>query len=263
MKKTVLLLTLTILMTMAPLAGAATATFEDVDLTSVGTAYTGPGGGYYYDGSDNAGGFTSGGADFSNYYEWGHEGWAVSNTADTTTAEFTNIYSAVTGSGVDGSGHYGVANTWALNQSATISLGSGASAQPVQGFYATNTTYAYLSMLNGDMFAKQFEEDDWFLLTIYALDDSQARTGNSVEFYLAEGTDILSDWTWVDISGLGEVFGLEFDLTSSDTGDWGMNTPSYFAMDNLTFGNPVPVPGAGVLLGSGLLALVGFFRRKE
>ena len=28
-------------------------------------------------------------------------------------------------------------------------------------------------------------------------------------------------------------YGLDFGLISSDNGEWGMNTPAYFAMDNL------------------------------
>ena len=54
-----------------------------------------------------------------------------------------------------------------------------------------------------------------------------------MEFYLAEGTDLLDTWEWVDLTSLGVVYGLEFELTSSDTGAYGMNTPAYFAMDDL------------------------------
>jgi len=38
-----------------------------------------------------------------------------------------------------------------------------------------------------------------------------------------------------------------------------MNTPAYFAMDNL---NAVPVPAAIRLLGSAMLAIVGFKRKR-
>jgi len=69
-----------------------------------------------------------------------------------------------------------------------------------------------------------------------------------VEFYLADFqfTDnafdyILDGWTWVDLSSLGSaVKTLEFALSSSDTGMWGMNTPAYFALDNLLFATRPP-----------------------
>ncbi|MEZ4565949.1 MAG: DUF4465 domain-containing protein [Desulfobacterales bacterium] len=34
------------------------------------------------------------------------------------------------------------------------------------------------------------------------------------------------------MSALGMVKELTFSLSSTDTGDYGMNTPAYFAMDN-------------------------------
>src|SRR5207249_4062813 len=108
-----------------------------------------------------------------------------------------------------------------------------------------NTTYAALSMLNGDSFAKKFggasgNDPDYFLLTITGLDSQQHSTG-SVDFYLADyrfannAQDyIVSDWTTVDLSSLGlDTQTLSFGLTSSDVGDYGMNTPAYFALDNL------------------------------
>ena len=58
---------------------------------------------------------------------------------------------------------------------------------------------------------------------------------------------IVDDWTWVDLTGLGPIVGLEFTMSSSDVGEFGMNTPSYFAMDN------VPEPTTlGLLLLGGL-----------
>ncbi len=263
MRKINLLLIMVILLAMVPVAGAATVTFEDVTLL---TEYNSTGE-YYYNGSDGAGGFVSNDTWFSNYYNgsWSYwEGWAASNTTDTTTAGYINQFSAVTGSGVDGSSNYGV--TYASNYNSVgnqlyFGYNSGSYASVVDGLYVTNTTYAYLSMLNGDSFSKAFDEDDWFLLTIYALDSNYEQTGDYVEFYLAAGTDVLTTWEWVDLTNLGTVYGLEFVLTSSDTGDYGMNTPAYFAMDNLTY-DAVPVPGAILLLASGLTALAALRRRR-
>ena len=72
----------------------------------------------------------------------------------------------------------------------------------------------------------------------------------------------MDDWEWVDLSSLGTVAGLEFDLSSSDTGPSGMNTPAYFAMDDLTPASAVPIPGAVWLLGSGLIGII-CIRRKS
>jgi hypothetical protein len=55
----------------------------------------------------------------------------------------------------------------------------------------------------------------------------------TVDFNLATGTHILNTWKCVGLRSLGTVKSLEFSLSSSDTGEFGMNTPAYFAMDFL------------------------------
>ena len=88
-------------------------------------------------------------------------------------------------------------------------------------------------MKNGDQIAGEpFKEGDWFLLTIGgALEGKEVNT--TVEFYLAQGTNIVTDWTYVDLSQLGKIDELHFSMSGSRTGDYGLNTPSYFCIDNL------------------------------
>ena len=52
----------------------------------------------------------------------------------------------------------------------------------------------------------------------------------------------------IDLSELGEVAGLQFCMSSSDVGQWGMNTPGYFVMDTM-----IPEPASLILLGLGAL----------
>ncbi|MEQ8495595.1 MAG: DUF4465 domain-containing protein, partial [Gammaproteobacteria bacterium] len=125
----------------------------------------------------------------------------------------------------------------------------------------TNTTYAALSMLNGDGFAKPFggasgDDADWLLLTVTGLDASDAVTG-IVEVYLADyrfadnALDyVLDEWLYVALDGLGTVSALEFAMSGSDVGPSGLNTPSYFAIDDIASvaATPVPLPAAPWLL---------------
>ena len=63
---------------------------------------------------------------------------------------------------------------------------------------------------------------------------------DDIEFYLADfrfddnSQDYIIDtWTAVDLSILGQVKTIEFSVSSSDTGDYGINTPTYFAIDGI------------------------------
>lgn len=206
--------------------------------------------------------FTSGDASFvHNYTDFGGgccwSGFTYSNTSDTTTAGSDNQYSAITGSGVNGSANYGVSNPGFSPSRVDFDT-----ATTVSGAYFTNTTYAYLSMLNGDTFAKQFEAGDFFTLTVSGLDNADSIV-NSLDISLAEGTNLLDSWLWTDLSSLGSVYALEFSLSSSDIGSFGMNTPAYFAIDDLISVSAVPVPAAVWLFGSGLLGLVAIARRRS
>jgi len=206
----------------------------------------------FYNGSDLAGGFASYGAQFNNLYtELGDgccwNGWSYSRTTDTTTPGPSNQYSAYPGSGAEGSLQYGVAFS-GLDAGGGIipEITLPGDAEPTS-VKVTNTTYAALSMLHGDGFAKKFGDpsgngpDDWFLLKVKGLNAANTVVGE-VELYLADyrfadpNEDyILDQWTDLDLiplSNLG-VRKLAFRLTSSDEGFFGMNTPAYVAIDNL------------------------------
>lgn len=112
-----------------------------------------------------------------------------------------------------------------------VTFAKGAS-YTVKSAYFTNATYSYLAMQEGNAYAKKFTDEDWFKLTLTGtLADKE--TGK-VEIYLAKDGNILNTWTSADLSALGTVDKITFSMSSSDTGQFGMNTPAYFCMDKLT-----------------------------
>jgi len=213
---------------------AQTVDFEDLPLAAES----------FWNGSDGSGGFQSNGTVFSNSYisDSGWESWdgfAYANLTDTAAEGFAAQYNAIPGSGVDGSQTYAVGYCSAFAAvPPTVTLES---EQVVTGAYFTNSNWAYYSMKNGDDFAKKFTEGDWLKLTITGIDATGAETG-AVEFKLADGENIINAWTWVDLSALGAVKELTFGLSSTDNGDYGMNTPAYFCMDDF---NKVKNSGGG------------------
>ena len=199
-------------------------------------------------------GFNDGLAHFPCIYDtsFGDTLWsyfAYSDKTDSVTSGYTNQYSAKTAIGYGGTAKYAVAyvaNPVTYANTIMLNLRGAAIGQSVSGFYVTNSTYAYNSMLYGDASpAKKFggttgNDPDWFLLTVKAYSGGSL-TADSVNFYLADyrfahndSDYIVKTWEWVNLLPLGHVDSLQFSLSSSDTGSFGMNTPAYFCMDNFT-----------------------------
>ena len=225
--------------------------------------------------------FVSRGATFNNYHDWTTDkgadihywdGWAYSNHTDTGLSGLDGQYTAMASiPGGQNDANYGVAYFGFYDTVPTITFDTPCE---VASACFTNNTYVYYSMLYGDSYAKKFggadgSDEDWFLLTITGLDAAGAVTG-TVEFHLADFTFadndedcedyIIDDWTLVDLTPLGDaVSSIEFELSSSDVGTWGMNTPAYFAMDNMTI---VPEPAAFALLIAGLIAVMAWRRLR-
>jgi PKD repeat protein len=175
--------------------------------------------------------------DFPAWMAWG--GFEISNNHDMTTVGLTNEASVYHPSGHSGS-KFAICYDFSM-------MGPGyesefyvadSSNKVFDHVYITNSTWAALEMLNGG-FGKQFSyaDRDWFKLTVKGFDSNGTEKG-TVEFYLADfrtanAVGIVTEWTKVNLQPLGAVQKLQFSLSSSDTGDWGINTPAYFCMDDL------------------------------
>ena len=210
----------------------------------------------YWNGSNLSGGFTSGDVYFYNDYDttWGAwNGFSYSNIIDSTTAGITNQYAARTAAGYNSSTNYVVGNCYGNTRLKLITTALLAGVQ-VTGFYVTNSTYAAISMRDGDSFSKKFggtsgNDPDWFKLSIIGYKNGTILP-DTISFYLADyrfadSTQdyIVKTWEWIDLSPLGNVNvdSLFFGLSSSDTGSFGMNTPAYFCMDNFTTSIPFSI----------------------
>ncbi|WP_197533694.1 DUF4465 domain-containing protein [Symmachiella dynata] len=277
--------------------------FEDIPLSSE-SHFNGPDPTGYdvisqYGSTVRVGSIVSGGVSFVNRYDLDFGSWsnfAVSNESDTTSPGFTNQFSAYPGTGAGtGQDNYGVGfgfddlepnlfdptpfNALDANHLLglpTLFLPDG---YEIAGAMFTNTTYTALSMLLGDSFAKKFggisgNDPDYFKLSVFGIDANGQALGTEVELYLADyrfadnSLDyILSDWSYLDLTGLAAARSLHFNVSSSDSGNYGMNTPGYFAIDNLMLDpaapSVVPEPGTFTLLALGGLLSGGFYLRRS
>lgn len=204
----------------------------------------------YDNGSSGNGDFDINDIVLTNTYDsqWGSwNGFSISNVVDNTTAGWGNQFAAYPGSGASGSETYAV-----FYPDGTISMNNWGG---ITGFKITNTTYAAISMRDGDAFSKQFGSpngadgnpdgtngDDFFRVWIIG-EDSLGTHKDSILFYLADyrfANDhddyIVDTWEQIDLTSFGFLIDkVRFRFESSDVGAWGINTPQYFAIDDIEY----------------------------
>jgi hypothetical protein len=203
-------------------------------------------------GSSGSGGFTADHSFYENTYDptWGSwTGFSVSNVTDNTTAGWANQYSAFPGFGANNSANYAIYYPAGGIDLTTVSTGV-----YLDSVKITNATYAAISMRDGDAYGKQFGSvndangvvdgtngEDYFRIWIMA--EYVGGELDSMEFYLADyrfadpnDDYIIDEWVNVDLSAFDQpVARLDFRFESSDVGQFGINTPTYFALDDLNF----------------------------
>jgi hypothetical protein len=126
--------------------------------------------------------------------------------------------------------------------------------QIIKSFQVANTTYAYNSMKLGDNMGKKFTaaDNDTFVLIIKGYNDDSLIEQQLIylaDFRLGINSYIANEW--IDVNMIGMSDSIVFSLVSSDNGDFGMNQPAYFALDNITLIGPASVkkmPSQNVLV---------------
>ncbi len=164
------------------------------------------------------------------------EGFSYSRLTDRTTPGLINQYSVYASGGADQSQTFALA--YDSYDSPTNFQFISDQSYKVKSVMVNNSTYAALSVKEGDSNAKQFEEGDWFKV-IFTGYNVAGEVGKTVEFYLADYRDgktyICNAWTKVDLQSLGSVNKVTITFDSSDKGEYGVNTPKYVCLDNLTY----------------------------
>lgn len=201
-------------------------------------------------GQNHDGGFLFNSTYFVNEYNaaWGAwSSWAISTMTDTIGATYLNDKSSIVGKGAEGSNTY-----LAGYQRASILLHHGDVAYPEAPagkeytISISNSTYGYKTMLDGNAFAKKFggstgDDEDFLVLKISGV-DVNGDALDTVNHYLADfrfadnAMDYISkEWEKVSVGQIlanRKASRLDFWIEGSDTGEFGLNTPAYFCMDN-------------------------------
>ena len=185
-------------------------------------------------------------------------GWAISQKIDGSTgpSDFTkHLYCAKPGFGAEknAKGEYigkgfavGMNGSYIkLNlQSIPKNVGRGMMALEI-----ANSTYAFNSIKNGDNFAKKFggstgNDADSFVLKInFFVDTLKVGTKRVIlaDYRFTDNSKdfILGTWERVVVPNYfpeGAPDSITFELESSDNGQFGMNTPGFFCLDEVIIG---------------------------
>ena len=179
------------------------------------------------------------------------DGFTVSKNANSTPAAdlLESQWGCMAGGGiadvvdgeviVDSSRPYAIAyySLMSMQNSLSISFNDG-NTYTAEGMYVTTSPYVYYTTKEGYFVARPFtEEGDYLKIIAHGVKEDYSET--TTEFTIAEFTNgkfsALDEWTWFDLSSLGEVIEIYFTMESTDVDPmWGMNTPGYFCMDRLT-----------------------------
>lgn len=100
--------------------------------------------------------------------------------------------------------------------------------------YVNNICYAINCYVDGNGLTANIGPDDWVKLVATGYDKDGKAVETKAELYLCNGPDnIVMDWTKWDLSVLGEVTKIEFNVTGSSDNGYGFSQPAYFAYDDV------------------------------
>ncbi|MCY2974996.1 MAG: DUF4465 domain-containing protein [Planctomycetota bacterium] len=256
-------------------------TFEDKTLFSGSVS-----GGSFYNGNSgtnqpNSNGWMSSGVFFGNTYSditfpgdyW--SGWSYSNVVNPTSASYLNQYAAFPGGGSNGSGGVAAGQMYAISYSdgAFFDLPAGMLLQSVD---LANGTYGAIYMRDGnDGLGGGYkyggplgDKPDYLSVTLNGY-DSIGGSGTLIGSVTVDLADyrfpdnsqdyVLSNWQNVSLSSIASARSVSLTFSSSDVGPFGINTPTYLALDNLRLA-AVPEPSS-IALVFGLVASSVMIRR--
>lgn len=198
----------------------------------------------HWNGSDGSGMFTSAGWNFINVYDDAYEswlGWSYTNETDNTTYNWQNMYSSAAGVGFMNSENYATAyvmSDWMNNNEPIPCVIQRSDNQPVAlfGTWICLNANASLYMADNDFYSSN---NHYLKLIVNAHMSEMLPAMTTQEYILADYRfennlyDFKYDfWRFIDLSSLGNAYKLEFLLVSDDMGSFGINTPSYFCIDD-------------------------------
>lgn len=122
------------------------------------------------------------------------------------------------------------------NEMVYFEFGDG-EARVIDHMFVTNTTYVYNLLENGDgwQVPTGAGEESWYKIVAYGYNENGEKCGEAEFVLWNEGRQGVQEWTKWDLSSLGKVVRVAFNLVGSNDlyGDYGLGVAGYFAYDDV------------------------------
>ena len=164
-------------------------------------------------------------ATWGGYYGYSEGGIAISNYVSSEVEAHADYLHQLEVPVSNGSSNFAV-----MFAPASMTFADGA-AHEVVSFDVAPTNYELGSIKYGLNGASALTESGYLTVTVTGYNGTAA-TG-TVDIDLARDGVLLEGWKTVALSSLGKVTKLAFTMSGSDMGSWGLNSPAYFAFDNV------------------------------
>ena len=164
-------------------------------------------------------------------------------TLSTVSRDTANVFGCVANGGLGG-----VATPYIIGYySEWVSASQGYSSNIIDFNGEYYPEYVYIcqnsntmeGITNGVFNSRPFTQEDTLTLIIQALDSTMQPTATT-HYYLAVDGQKNNSWVKVPLNSLGKTSRLSFSMQTTEIGEFGSNTPLYFALDDLTINAKMP-----------------------
>jgi hypothetical protein len=131
--------------------------------------------------------------------------------------------------------HYGYKDNSDFNMTEflpSIYFGDGV-ARVVDHMYVMWNTYLANCVFNGNSLTDPVGPDDYVKLTAIGFDENGEEIKEHLEFFIAGKNGNISEWTRWDLSPLGKVLMIQFNVGGSNDNGYGFSQPAYFCYDDV------------------------------
>lgn len=117
-------------------------------------------------------------------------------------------------------------------------------ARVIDHMWVNNMCYNLNTYMDGNGLTAKIGEKDWVKIVATGYDAKGDEVSTKAELYLCQGPkNIVKEWTKFDLSVLGAVTKIAFNVTGSSDNGYGFSQPAYFAYDDVAVRFPKATTG--------------------